>query len=557
MSAIDPSSASGVLSFDVVVVGGGLAGSLAALEATRTGARVAMVMKDGPGRGTRTTTAVAGGGFAAAFGHTDPADNPARHMRDTLEGGEYLNNQRLVKMMVEEAPTRIRYLEELGVEFEKDERGHYRQRQAPGHSSPRSVMLPGARMGQLGRALGQRVKESGAEILYGLTLVDIAVASGRATGIACLAANGQRVDISAGAVILATGGLGRLYPVTSNPPFMTGDGFACAYRAGARLLDMEFVQFTPAGLASPPALRGFSVNHALLARPEVRLLGEQGQPLSVPGSLAERDMAFRLNLIRLVHHQCVAEDGAAGAAWMDLRALEPEMVERLAPGLYHALQAHSLDTRTDLIEVAPEAHYFMGGIEVDLDGQTTLPGLYAVGEVASGFHGANRLTHNAFPEVITLSPRAGAAAGRAALQSEHISWRKPASLERWDWPPAPEMEERLRDLMLRAAGPVRGARAIASALGSLAPMCRELRRRKAERTESLTAGLTIRNMCLVAELVLRCALRRQESRGSHFREDFPYRNDARWLCNITVEAGWDGPLLRERPVDLAYLQPGR
>ncbi|MCL4535642.1 MAG: FAD-dependent oxidoreductase [Bacteroidetes bacterium] len=539
---------------DVLVVGAGLAGSLAALEAARTGARVAVVIKGGPGRGARTTTAVAGGGFAAAFGHADPGDSPLEHMRDTLRGGEFLNDQRLVRLMVEEAPQRIRYLETLGVEFEHDEAGRYRQRRAPGHSRPRSVMLPGGRMGQLGRTLAERVKESGAEVHRGLTLGELLVAGGRVVGAACAAEDGRRVDLYAGAVVLATGGLGQLYPVTSNPPFMTGDGYACGYRAGARLRDMEFVQFTPAGLVSPERLRGFSINHELLAHPRARALNGQGEQLALLGPQTASDMGFRLDLVRLFHREVLAGRGTpGGGVYLDLRELPLGESDGLMSGLYGPLLAQGVDPRRDLLEVAPETHFFMGGLDVDENGQTSLPGLYAVGEAAGGFHGANRLTHNAFPEVIVLSPRSGKAAGELALGLRKTTVPEPEQLARW--PAALDLRERLRKLMLAAAGPLRSGEGLASALSALQDLEVEYSERQADGQEDLMAGLATRNLFQVGELVLRSALHRQESRGSHFREDFPIRDDARCLVNVIVERGPDGPCLQERPVELLYVRP--
>ncbi len=539
----------------VLVAGGGIAGCLAALEAARTGARTAMLLKGGPGRGSRGNTAVAGGGFAAALGHTDPSDSPQEHLRDMLVGGEFLNNQRLVRIMVEEALGRIRYLEELGVEFEHDARG-YRQRLAPGHSHPRSVMVAGGRMGSMTQVLANKVKASGVEVHRGLTLTDVLVAEEEAVGASCVLEDGQQVEFHADAVILATGGLGQLYPVTSNPPFMTGDGCACGYRAGAHLQDMEFVQFTPAGVVFPDSMRGLSVNHELLAHPGVRIQDGRRHLIRVPGDGALRDLAFRLDLIRLFHRAILSGRGTShGGLYLELCDVPDEAIRRLSPALSDAMERGSIRDAHQPLEIAPEVHFFMGGLEVNEAGETSVPGLYAVGETAGGCHGANRLTHNAFPEVIVFAPRAGKAAGERALSREGRRPPEPARLTSPGWSPAPDLRRTLQAMMLAAAGPIRTAGDLHAGIAKL----QELRattegKGRADEGDPLEAH-AVRNLMQVAELVLRSALRREESRGSHYREDHPTRRDPRWLINLVVERGPGGPQILEKPVDLSYLRP--
>lgn len=542
------------LAADLVVVGGGLAGSLAAIEAARTGARTLMVLKGGGGRGSRGNTGVAGGGFAAAFAHTDPADSPEAHFRDTIVGGEYLNDQRLAKGMVEGAQTGVTLLEQLGVRFARDEHG-YRQRQAPGHSHPRSVMLCGRDMAQLGSVLGQRVKESQVTVQRGLTLVDLLRAGGRVSGVASLTEEGRRVDVKAGVVIFATGGLGRLFPVTSNPAYMTGDGYAAGYRAGARLRDMEFVQFTPAGLVVPESLRGYSISYELISHPRARILSSQGVRIVEPGQQVLRDLGYRLELIRLFHRRLQSGDRTRGGGLLlDLREVEPEEMDQIAPGLRGLLAREGLDPAELPLEIAPEVHFFVGGLEVDEDGQTTLPGLFAVGEVAGGCHGANRLTHNAFPEILAFAPRAGKAAGESACAAPPAEGEVPDPEADWDWPAALDVRRQVQELALSVAGPVRSIDGLSGGLARL----RELSGTVGQRSDGggdLAEGLATRNLVQVAELVFSAAVRRQESRGGHFREDYPAREDGRWLVNILLERGDEAPLVTERPVDLLYLKP--
>jgi succinate dehydrogenase/fumarate reductase flavoprotein subunit len=509
-----------------------------------------MLLKGGPGRGARSTTAVSGRGFAAALPGAPSGDSPDEHFRDTLCGGEFLNDQRLVRIMVDEAPQRIAYLETLGVEFERDA-SRYRRRQAPGHSHPRSVMA--GDMGQLLRALGTRVRESGVEVLRGLTLAEVLVADGRAAGALCFGEDGRRLVVQASATILATGGFGRLYPVTSNPPFATGDGHTCGYRAGARLRDMEFIQFTPAGLLGPAALRGWSINHELLWHPAARIRDHRGEARSDFGPERAGDLVHRLEAIRLLHRETRRVAGAA--VRLDLRDVPRADVDRVDPALAEALATCGMDLARDLLEIAPEAHFSMGGLDVDEWGATSLPGLFAVGEAAGGCHGANRLTHNAFPEVIVFAPRAGQAAGERARSMAGVQEAQPAAGADLECIPAPGVREALQEGMLVAAGPIRSDEGLEAGLAAL----QTLRSRTVETASGepgeLLAGLATRNLLDLAEIVLRAALRRTESRGAHFREDHPQPDDRRWLVSQLAEHGADGPQFVERRVGLSHLHP--
>ncbi|MCL4532332.1 MAG: FAD-binding protein, partial [Actinobacteria bacterium] len=397
---------------------------------------------------------------------------------------------------------------------------------------------------------------SGVEVHRGLTLAEVLVAEGRAVGAACVAEDGRQVDVRAGAVVLATGGLGRLYPMTSNPTFMTGDGYAAGYRAGARLRDMEFVQFTPSGLAWPDELRGFHVNHELLAHPLVRVLNAREEQLAVMGPQVVRDLGFRLDLIRLFHREILDGRGTPhGGLYLDLRDVPRDEAGRLSPALWEAVLEAGIHPARELLEVAPEVHFFMGGFDVDEMGETSLPGLFAVGETAGGCHGANRLTHNAFPEVIVFAPRAGRAAGEQAVHLPERALPEPDPQRLWRWPEATDLREELRSTVLRAAGPIRSATSLSLGLARLVELRSALWERKPGEEDDPVAGLATRNLFDVAELVLRAAQARKESRGSHFREDRPVRDDARWLVNLLVEQGSEGPVLQERPVELPYLRP--
>jgi succinate dehydrogenase/fumarate reductase flavoprotein subunit len=232
-----------------------------------------------------------------------------------------------------------------------------------------------------------------------------------------------------------------------------------------------------------------------------------------------------------------------------------EEVGRLSPALWDTLVVAGIDPARESLEVALEVHFFMGGLEVNEMGGTSLPGLFAVGETAGGCHGANRLTHNAFPEVIVFAPRAGRAAGERSLNMAQRGSPEPVLLAEWRWSAAPDIRRELRAMMLAAAGPTRSAEGLTSGIAKLQELRVAASASGTGNQEDVLAGLATRNLFQVAELVLWSALRREESRGSHFREDHPARNDARWLVNLVVERGPEGPRVREQPTDLPYLTP--
>ena len=418
------------------------------------------------------------------------------------------------------------------------------------------MIIAGGGMGQLGRALAARVRESGVEVHRGLTVVDLLLASGCVAGAICLTESGQAIEFAAGAVVLATGGVGRLYPVTSNPAFMTGDGYACGYRAGARLRDMEFVQFTPAGLVQPDLLRGWSINHELLAQPGVRILDRSLEEIAAPGRAVTEELPFRLALIYQMHNAIQGGRGIPdGGLHLDLRNVPADTVAQFSPGLVPALAAAGLDPAHDLLKVAPEVHFFVGGLEVDENGHTSVPGLFAVGEVAGGCHGANRLTHNAFPEAIVFAPRAGTAAARHARKQPPSATHRASASARLRCTASSELRCALQHLMLRAAGPVRTAAGLADALTALRELRGSATCDSAKDPGGQLEALAMQNLLDVAELVLVSALRREETRGSHFREDRPTRNDHRWLVNQVIEHADEGPRLAEVPVELVHLAP--
>jgi L-aspartate oxidase len=506
---------------DFIVVGSGIAGLRAALEIAATGARVVVLTKD---RASESNTEYAQGGVAVALSEDDET---SLHEDDTQAAGAGLCDERAVRVLVEDGRRYMRELIEWGAEFDR-EGGRLLFTQEAAHSRRRILHAGGDATGhEIVRALLARARaDERIEFLAHAATEELIVEDGRCRGVRYLdpLVRASR-SLRARACVLASGGAGQLYLHTTNPEVATGDGMAMAYAAGAELADMEFVQFHPTALNVEGAPR-FLLSEAM--RGEGGVLRNAEGKRFMPryherAELAPRDIVSRAIVAEL-------ERTATRTAFIDMTALDARYLRRRFPKIYDTCLRHGLDITLEPVPVSPAAHYIMGGVRTDLDGRTTLRGLYAAGEVAcTGVHGANRLASNSLLEGLVFGARAGRAAvadhaGDAPVSTPGDTGGDGAGQASMSERDAGEIalavRKRVRRLMWERVGILRSRQSLLRALTELEQIVR---------ARSLRAPS--RNFATVALLVARAALWREESRGAHFRHDFPARDDARWLVH--------------------------
>jgi succinate dehydrogenase / fumarate reductase flavoprotein subunit len=564
---------------DVLVIGAGGAGLRAAIEAAEKGASVGLVCKSLLGK---AHTVMAEGGMAAAMGHVDEHDSWQVHFRDTMVGGKLLNNPRMAELHAKEAPDRVRELELWGAVFDRTRDGRILQRPFGGHTYPRLAHV-GDRTGlEMIRTLQDRAVAMGITVYMECTITHLLARPDRVKGaFGYWRTTGQPVVFPAKSIVLATGGIGRAYQVTSNSWEYSGDGQALAYLAGAELMDMEFVQFHPTGMVWPPGVRGLLVTEAVRGEGGIlrnkdgerfmwkylpedrrdeyaatddeakRWVDAQSAGLTTdarrPPELSTRD-----NVARAIYIEVREGRGSPhGGVFLDISYLPPDHVRRKLPSMYEQFkELADVDITTGPMEVGPTTHYMMGGIRVDPEtGATTRAGLYATGEVSAGMHGANRLGGNSLSDLLVFGQRTGAAAAEYAAQQSEVPYVDPQAVQT----AAKELAapfgagEGLNDVAATATGsgredPYRLHEELQETMGSLVGIFRveedldaaisrlaELRSRWNDvrigggRAYNPSWGLVyeVRNMLIVSEAMARSAKARRESRGAHSRLDFP------------------------------------
>jgi succinate dehydrogenase / fumarate reductase flavoprotein subunit len=597
---------------DVLVVGAGGAGLRAAIEAQAAGAKVGLVCKSLLGK---AHTVMAEGGVAAALGHVDPEDSWQTHFRDTMVGGKLLNNPRMAQLHAMEAPDRVRELELWGAVFDRTTDGRILQRPFGGHSHPRLAHV-GDRTGlEMIRTLQDRAVASGIDVFMECTITKIITgAVGVVGAFGYWRTTGAPVLFPAKAVVLATGGIGKAFAITSNSWEYSGDGQALAYEAGAELIDMEFVQFHPTGMVWPPGVRGLLVTEAVRGEGGI-LRNKDGErfmwkylPEDRRGEYAATDeeaarwvaaasrgqtsdarrppeLSTRDNVSRAIYTEVREGRGTEhGGVFLDISYLPVEHVRRKLPSMYDQFkELADVDITKGPMEVGPTTHYVMGGIRVEADtGATTVPGLFAAGEVAGGMHGANRLGGNSLSDLLVFGQRTGAGAAAHAAGHNDQAYVDPvqvrdaaralaAPLERAaaaaagaDAEDPYALQRDLQEMMQRLVGIFRVQADLEEAIGELAKLRARAPRLAAGGGRVFNPGwnlvFEVRNLLVVAEAITRSALQRTESRGAHARLDFPETDQPGWGGrNSVVRRRQDGSMevatttLPPMPADLGEL----
>ncbi len=549
--------------YDVVVIGAGGAGLRAAIAAAEAGARTALVCKSLLGK---AHTVMAEGGVAASFGNVAPEDNWQVHFQDTMFGGKYLNNWHMAELHAREAPDRVRELEQWGGVFDRTPDRRMAQRAFGGHTYKRLVHI-GDRTGlELIRTLQDKAVHSGIDVFMECTITRLLKDGDRVCGAAGYwRATGEYVLFAAHALVLATGGAGKCWRITSNSWECTGDGHALAYEAGAELIDMEFVQFHPTGMVWPPGVVGLLVTEAVRGEGGI-LRNASGERFMERYDPKRLELSTRDVVARAIYTEVKEQRGTPhGGVFLDVSHLGDATVRTKLPSMYDQfMELAGVDITREAMEVGPTCHYFMGGIRVLPDtGESTVEGLFAAGECSGGMNGANRLGGNSLSDLLVFGKRTGEsaaryAAGAAAPRIDEAQAADAAAEMNGHLPGSGgedpyRLHEELKTLMQADVGIFRDEPGLEHAVGRIA----ELRERA--RSARAPAGppaynpgwnlcRDLRNMLVVSEAVARAALLRQESRGAHSRLDFT-EYDGYWSeHNIVVRGTPEGMAAEPRPV---------
>jgi succinate dehydrogenase/fumarate reductase flavoprotein subunit len=530
----------------------------AALAAAATGARTGLMLKGT--LGASGSSAIAGGGLAAVMEVAARSeDSVEQHFQDTLASGDFVNDPELVRQLVTQAAQAIRELAAMGAKFVRKNDGEIEVFLAPAHRYRRSVRVAGGGMARLVEPVTRFLRSQPIEVMERASALEIMLEGGRAAGVVAVG-EGTLALVRAKAIVLATGGAGRIYPLTSNMAESTGDGYALALRAGAALTGMEFVQFTPTALSFPKALAGTSTGGVLLGLAGTRVWNAKHERFMEHYDPVRKEASTRAILARAIQAEIVAGRGSPhGGVFLDLTRNDANTLERLVAPLMKKLELHGIDIRRDPIEIAPAVHYFMGGVEIKPRTETGVPGLYAAGEVTGGVHGSNRLSSNSLSEVIVFGKVAGLEAAAYAREMagfcewERIEQSAARSLERVYREDAGtpgaglgDLHAKLQRVMFTHAGLVRDAESMQRGIKAIAALRVELDAIAPVAADTLRQYYEVRNMLEVAEAVTRSALYREESRGAHFRIDYPEKNDGRWLTATRIVEGAERLRLDER-----------
>jgi succinate dehydrogenase / fumarate reductase flavoprotein subunit len=576
---------------DVLVIGAGGAGLRAAVEASAAGVKVAVICKSLLGK---AHTVMAEGGIAAALADTDDRDNWQVHFADTMRGGQYLSNWRMAELHAKEAPARTRELEAWGALFDRTKDGRILQRNFGGHRYPRLAHV-GDRTGlEMIRTLQDHGIHLGLDVFMEYTVVTLLKYRDRIAGAFGYDRERGRFHLfRAKAIVLATGGLGRAYKITSNSWEYTGDGHSLAYHAGAGLMDMEFVQFHPTGMIWPPSVQGILVTESVRGEGGVlrnkegkRFMFEDIPPLYVNQTAKNEEEGWRYtqgdknanrppelltrdHVARCIRREVREGRGSPhGGVFLDIAWIKEkipnaaEHIKRKLPSMYHQFkQLADVDITQVPMEVGPTMHYMMGGVRVDPDTQMSdVPGLFAAGECAAGLHGANRLGGNSLSDLLVFGKRAGEFAAVFAkdnslgeVNSAEVEAAEKMALKPFEQqgPEGPfAVQASLQDTMQDLVGIVRQENEMLQALECIEKLKARADRASVRGNREFNGGwhtaIDLRHLLTVSEIITRAAIERRESRGAHFRDDYPNKDDQYGTFNIVARKVADGSVMLVR-----------
>ncbi len=572
---------------DVLVIGSGGAGLRAAIEASSAGVKVAVVCRSLLGK---AHTVMAEGGVAAALANVDDRDGWKVHFADTMRGGQYLNNPRMAELHAKESPDRVKELEAWGAVFDRTEDGRILQRNFGGHKYPRLAHV-GDRTGlEMIRTLQDHGIHQGMDIYQEHTIISLLKDGGKIVGaFGYDREKGLFKVFRAKAVIIATGGMGRIYKISSNSWDCTGGGISLAYHAGAELIDMEFVQFHPTGMVWPPSVRGLLITEGVRGeggvlrnnkgrrfmfddipenyKGQTSMDEEEGWRYTQGDKTAKRppELLTRDHVARCIRREIKEGRGSPhGGVFLDIAWIKekisnaPDHIKRKLPSMYHQFkELAGVDITKEPMEVGPTTHYIMGGIRVDADTQmTTIPGLFAAGECAAGLHGANRLGGNSLSDLLVFGKRAGEFAAKYVKENpagdisnsliERIAADALAPFERDNNKTGENpfmIQSDLQEMMQELVGIVRTEKELTEAAEKLDGLKKRADNAGCGGNRGYNPGwhtaMELTHMLTVAQAITIAAKERKESRGGHFRDDYPEKSEEFGKINISIRKGAD------------------
>ena len=553
---------------DVLVVGAGGAGCRAAIEAAKHNLDVIMLSKELLGK---AHTAMAEGGYNVSLGNVDPDDNPETHLKDTIVGGNYLNNQRLAEILVRDASERIFDLEEYGAVFDRTPDGKIAQRPFGKQSWRRTAYASDRTGSEIMVTLTEAIRKTSVRVFDEVFATKILVEEGRVAGVTAIDLKyGDYLVFRAKSVVMATGGAGRIYEVTSNAQLDVGDGYGMAYEAGCELIDMEMVQFHPTGMVKPESARGRLVTEAVRGEGGI-LLNSEGERFMNRYYPEVMELAGRDQVARSIMTEVIEGRGSPdGGVYLSIAHLPKSIVEFRLESMIEQFEDAGVDIREEPMQVSPTAHHFMGGIKIDEESGTSIPGLYAAGECTGGVHGGNRLGGNALADTQVYGALAGESAANFAKKGAHTGINRDviikefekleAMLERKDGVSPADARDELTKLMWKKVQIFRKEDEMQHAV-------KELRRIEKEVVPNIKVDVPVKrfnpgwhqaiefeHMVMTARMVAEAAVMRKGSRGAHYRVDADPNDNGYY--NIVIRKGEDGEMeLRKEDLVITSITP--